>query len=224
MKKFIGFIPAREGSIRIPNKNLILIKKKSLFLYSVEAAKNTRFLSQVVVFSDSKKINLIAKKLGVGSLYKRPKYLSKKNTSMFETLNYFIKKNDILKKFEYLVLLQPTSPLRTSRDIDKACQILINNKKADGLVSTFKVKKIKKKYPDKYMTLKKNYLIKVKKSDIYQIKKNLYIRNGPAILILKIKKIKKNLYNNKLLNYVMPEKKSIDINTINELREIRKFF
>ena len=57
-----------------------------------------------------------------------------------------------------------------------------------------------------------------------KIKKKIYLRNGPAILILKIKAIKKNLYNNKLLNFVMPEKRSVDINTIDDFKKITKNF
>jgi CMP-N,N'-diacetyllegionaminic acid synthase len=221
---FIGFIPAREGSVRIPNKNLKLLKKKPLVFYSIKASKNSKYIKETVVFSDSKKINIEAKRFGIKSFYKRPKYLSKKNTPMYETINYFIKKNNIIKKFDYLVLLQPTSPQRSTKDIDNACRMILKDKKADGLVSTFEIKKIRKEYPDKFMIKKGQYLKKINIKKSSKSKKKIYLRNGPAILILKIKAIKKNLYNNKLLNFVMPEKRSIDINTIDDLKKIKKNF
>ena len=224
MISFIGFIPAREGSIRIPNKNLKLIKKKPLIFYSIKESKNSKYIKETIVFSDSKKINFYAKKFGIKFFYKRPKYLSKKNTSMYETINYFIKKNDIINKFDYIVLLQPTSPQRNTKDIDNACRMILRDKKADGLVSTFEIKKIRKEYPDKFMIKKGQYLKKINIKKINNGKKKIYLRNGPAILILKINAIKKNLYNNKLLNFVMSEKRSIDINTIEDLKKIKKNF
>ena len=62
------------------------------------------------------------KKFGAVSNYKRPKKISENSTSMYETINYFIKKYNINKKFDYLVLLQPTSPLRNTFDINRAYQ------------------------------------------------------------------------------------------------------
>tara|TARA_A100001011_G_scaffold399213_2_gene506806 strand:- start:1701 stop:2372 length:672 start_codon:yes stop_codon:yes gene_type:complete len=222
MKKFIGFIPARGGSIRIPNKNLKLYKNKPLIFYSINASKKSKHISETVVFSNSKKINLKAKKYGAIINYKRPNNKSKSNTSMFETLDYFINKNNLKKKYDYVVLLQPTSPLRNFKDIDNACKLILSKKKADGLVSTFLINNIKKNYPDKFMVEKKGYLKKISRINIKYFKK-LYLRNGPAIFIIKIGSIKKNLYNIKLINYVMPEKKSIDINTYDDLKALKKF-
>ncbi len=219
---FIGFIPAREGSIRLPNKNLKLIKSRPLIYYSIFASQNSKYINETVVFSDSDKINSVAKKFGANSSYKRPKNISKKNTSMYETINYFVKKNNIQKKFKYLVLLQPTSPLRNTKDINKACKILLQNKNADGLISTFVVKNLKKEYPNKFMVLNGNYLVSIDKEEIFKKKKKFFLRNGPAILILKIKAIKKNLYENRLLNFIMPEKRSVDINFQQDLDVIKK--
>ncbi|MDB2486439.1 hypothetical protein N9W91_06140, partial [Candidatus Pelagibacter bacterium] len=120
MVKFIGFIPARMGSKRIPNKNLKLFRKKPLIFYSIEASKKSKYISETVVFSNSKKINIEAKKYDAITSYKRPNKVSKNSTTMFGTLDYFIKKNNIQDNFDYLVLLQPTSPLRNTRDINKA--------------------------------------------------------------------------------------------------------
>ena len=149
MVKFIGFIPARMGSKRIPNKNLKLFRKKPLIFYSINASKKSKYISETVVFSNSKKINIEAKKYDAVTSYKRPNKVSKNTTTMFGTIDYFVKKNNIQDNFDYLVLLQPTSPLRNTRDINKACKMVLQNKKADGLISTFFVKKVKKNHPNK---------------------------------------------------------------------------
>ena len=103
---------------------------------------------------------------------------------MFETMSYFIKKNKIQKKFDYIVLLQPTSPLRNVNDLNRACKIILNNKKVDGLISTFYVKNKKKEYPNKYMYIKNKLLIQIDKDEI-GFKKKIFLRNGPSIFILK---------------------------------------
>lgn len=220
MAKFIGFIPARKGSKRVPNKNLRLIKNKPLIYYSIDASKKSKFILETVVYSDSKKINQLAKKFGAVSNYKRPKKISENSTSMYETLNYFIKKYNINKKFDYLVLLQPTSPLRNTFDINRACKMMIKNKKADGLLSTFFVKKLKDEYPDKFMILKNNFLKNIDKSNI-KYNSKVFLRNGPSIFIIKIKSVKKKLYNNNLLNFIMPERRSLDLNTLNDFKKLK---
>lgn len=222
MAKFIGFIPARMGSKRVPNKNLRLYKKKPLIFYSIKASKNSKYIGETVVFSDSKKINIEAKKFGATTSYKRPIKVSKNITSMFDTIDYFVKKNNIKNNFDYLVLLQPTSPLRKTKDINKACEMLIKNKKADGLLSTFFVKKVKKNHPNKFMIEKNNFLKEIDEKKASLRKEKLFLRNGPSIFIIKINRIKKNLYKNKLLNFIMPESRSIDINTLNDLNKLRK--
>ncbi len=221
MAKFIGFIPARMGSKRVPNKNLRLYKKKPLIFYSIKASKNSKYIGETVVFSDSKKINIEAKKFGATTSYKRPIKVSKNITSMFDTIDYFVKKNNIKNNFDYLVLLQPTSPLRNTKDINKACEMLIKNKKADGLLSTFCVKKIKKSYPNKFMIIKNKFLKKINIKKVSLKKQKLFLRNGPSIFIIKINCIKKDLYKNNLLNFIMPENRSIDINTFEDLKNLK---
>ena len=210
--KIIGFIPARKNSVRIKNKNLKLFNKRPLIYYSIKSSLKSKYISKTIVYTDSSKIKSISKKYGAIVKYNRPKKISENKTSMYDTIKYFLKKNNIYKNYDYMALLQPTSPLRTYVDIDKAFVKLIKDRKADGVISTFAVKNINKKnYPDKFMYKKKKYLVEIKKSKLKK-KKKYFLRNGPAIFIFKIKSLKKKLYDIKLINYSMSKKKSLDIN------------
>ena len=220
---FISLIPARKGSTRLKNKNFKLVKGKPMIYYSVKASINCKFISETHIFSDSEKINNYAIKLGAINRIKRPKKISLSSTKMHETVNYFVKKLNLKKsKFKYLILLQPTSPQRTFKDLNKACEKILKNKAADALVSSYELKNInsnKIMFTDgKYLSL--NIKNKWKKNTI------CFYRNGPSILITKISNITKtNIYENgKIINFTMKQNKSIDINTLTDFRKLTKNF
>ena len=119
---YIAFIPARSGSKRVKNKNIIKIKKKSLIYYTLNAAKKSKFISEVYISTDSKKVKSIAEKFDFKIKKLRPKYLTGDKISMHKLLKEtIINEKKLFSKYKYLVLLQPTSPLRTYNDIDNAC-------------------------------------------------------------------------------------------------------
>ncbi len=220
---FIALIPARKGSIRLKNKNFKFLKGKPLIYYSIKAAKKCKYISETYIFSDSKKINDYAVKLGAINRIERPKDISLSITSMHKTINYFVKKMKLKNsKIKYLILLQPTSPQRTYKDLNKACEKILKNKKADALVSSYELKNINPGklmfFDGKYLQLNKNKKLKNNLSCFY--------RNGPSILITKIKNIsEKNIYENgKIINFIMKQSKSIDINTINDFKKLVKNF
>jgi CMP-N,N'-diacetyllegionaminic acid synthase len=220
---FIALIPARKGSTRLKNKNFKLVKGRPMIYYSVKASINCKFILETHIFSDSQKINDYAVNLGAINKVKRPKKISLSKTTMHETVNYFVKKLNLKKsKFKYLVLLQPTSPQRTYKDLNKACEKIQKNKKADALVSSYELKNM---YSNKIMFFDGKYL-SLNNSKKWKKNSRCYYRNGPSILITKIKNInKKNIYENgKIINFTMRRNKSIDINTPSDLKELIKNF
>jgi CMP-N-acetylneuraminic acid synthetase len=220
---FIALIPARKGSARLKNKNFKLLKGKPLIYYSIKAAQKCKYITETHIFSDSKKINDYAVKLGALNKIQRAKNISLSSTTMHKTVYYFVNKLNLKKtKFKYLVLLQPTSPQRTYKDLNKACKNFLKDKKADSLVSSYELKNINSNkimfFNGKYLSL--NNSIKCKKNS------KCFYRNGPSIIITKIKNInKKNIYENgKIINFTMKQKKSIDINTLNDFKKLVKNF
>ena len=129
-KTYLAIIPARGESKRLPRKNLLDLNGKPLVAWSIEAGLNSKYIDKVVVTSDDADILNIAKYYGVLSI-NRPIELSSDTATTFDAVEHAIEN---IKYYDYIVLLQPTSPLRTEWHIDKAIEFLIN-KEADAIVS-----------------------------------------------------------------------------------------
>ena len=129
--KYLAVIPARGGSKRLPNKNILDLNGKPLIAWSIEAAKKSKKIDDVVVTSDSEKILNIAKQYNVKAI-KRPDFLASDTATTFDAIKHVIETLD--DKYEYIVLLQPTSPLRNEKHIDEAIELL-EQKNADAVIS-----------------------------------------------------------------------------------------
>jgi CMP-N,N'-diacetyllegionaminic acid synthase len=134
-KKFLAIIPARGGSKGIPNKNIMAICGKPLIAYTIEAGKKSKYIDEVVVSTDSDDIKEIAQKYGAKVPFLRPDELSNDSAKSIDLVLHaidFYKSNNI--SYDYVILLQPTSPLRTFMHIDEAVEKLIKYDKT-SLVS-----------------------------------------------------------------------------------------
>ena len=132
---FIAIIPARAGSKEIKKKNIIKINGHPLISYSIEAAKKSKFIKNVFVSTDGKEIAKIAEKYGAKTIF-RPKHLSNDTIQIEPSVLHAIKYIEKIykEKFDNIVLLQPTSPIRRIDDLDAAIKKFIQNK-ADSLFS-----------------------------------------------------------------------------------------
>jgi len=129
-KTFLAVIPARGGSKRLPRKNVLNLAGKPLITWTIEASLNSKYIDKVVVTSDDHEILEISKDNGVDVL-RRPSELASDTATTFDVIKHAI---DNFEQYHYVVLLQPTSPLRTQIHIDKAIQQLVSQK-ADAVVS-----------------------------------------------------------------------------------------
>ena len=129
-KTFLAVMPARGGSKRLPHKNLLDLCGKPLIAWSIDAGLQSKYIDKVVVSSDNKNILDIAAKFKA-DIIKRPKKLASDTATSFDVLKHAI---DNLESYDYIVLLQPTSPLRNDRHIDEAIE-LMEKKNADAIIS-----------------------------------------------------------------------------------------
>ena len=122
-KSFVAIIPARGGSKRLPRKNILNLAGKPLLQWSIDAGINSEYISEVVVSSDDEAILSAARAGGITAI-KRPAELALDTSSSYEAVRHTLEN---IKQYDYLVLLQPTSPLRTAQHIDTAISLLLNN-------------------------------------------------------------------------------------------------
>ena len=130
-KTFLAIIPARGGSKRLPRKNILDLCGKPLIVHTIEAGLKSKYLDNIIVSSDDSEILEISKKYKVGTII-RPNELSSDTATTIDTIKHTIE--NIKKKYDYIILLQPTSPLRTEKHIDEAIELL-EEKNADAVIS-----------------------------------------------------------------------------------------
>ena len=220
MQNFLALIPARSGSKGLKDKNFLNFNKKPLIYWTIIESLKSKYISDVIVSSDSKKIKNYCSKFKQVNFINRPKKFAKDSTTMFELVNHIVD-NQIKKKYKYLIILQPTSPLRDSKDIDNSCKTILS-KNFDSLVS---VEEVPHRFaPQNIYKKKKNLLKNVSKKNQlinrqkFLLKNRYYARNGAAIYITKLKFIKKFLIGGKIGGYLMPQWKNIDINNYFEFK------
>lgn len=219
-KKIIAIIPARGGSKGIPNKNIIDLCGKPLIQYSIDSAKGSKYIDKVIVSTDSEKIAEVSRKCGADVPFLRPAGISNDVAKSSDVVIHGI---DFLKEnygyeYDYVILLQPTSPLRTAKHIDDAIELIINSH-SRSLVS---VKEVSEN-PVIMRTIEDNKLNEVLRFDGDNLRRQdlpkFYIFNG-AIYITTVDFIKNKrvFVNEDTIPFVMEEEASIDIDNKLDLK------
>ncbi|MFX1383814.1 MAG: cytidylyltransferase domain-containing protein [Promethearchaeota archaeon] len=214
--EFLGIITARGGSKGIPRKNIKLLAGKPLIEYTFEAVKNSKLISRCLVSSDDEEIINFSKSKQMEVPFSRPKELATDEAKSVDVLihavEYLMKSENY--KPDYIITLQPTSPLRTAEDIDIAIESIIKDKDADSLVSVIDVPHIFN--PNSVMLYTGKYLedyIKTERIMQRQTKSIFYARNGAAIYISSYNLLmnERKIIGDRCLPYFMPKNRSIDI-------------
>ena len=135
----LGVIPARGGSKGVLRKNVRLVAGRPLIAHSIDAARASQRLSQVIVSTEDAEIAEVARALGC-EIVDRPQALAADDTPMLPVIQHALQTVEAQRgnAVDYGVILQPTVPLRTGEDIDEALQILIETG-ADSVISVYQV-------------------------------------------------------------------------------------
>ncbi|MHA1284220.1 MAG: cytidylyltransferase domain-containing protein [Promethearchaeota archaeon] len=201
-KKFISLIPARGGSKGIPKKNIKKLYNKPLIAYSIEQSLNSKIICETYVSTEDNSIKEISSQYGA-KVIERPFVLA---TDTASTESVMIHAAEYLNyDFDYMVLLQPTSPLRFSWQIDEAIELLLDNS-ADSLLSVCENNSFlwdPRGYPINY-----DFKNRPRRQDkIWELRENGSIYITKKEILLK----EKNRLGGKIVFYKMPEWMSFEI-------------
>lgn len=211
----IALIPARGGSKGLPGKNTKLLADKPLIAYAIESALNSKYISKVYVSTDSEEIAEIARKFGAKVPFLRPSYLASDEALAVDTYLFMLDKwQESGENVDSFIILQPTSPLRTSKNIDEAIE-LFQSKNASSVISyTEENHPISwHKYVNEDLTFSPIFEEEIVNR---QQKRKTYYPNG-AIFVFKENLIReKKYYNENSFAYLMSKNNSVDIDTLED--------
>ncbi len=215
-KKILGVIPARGGSKGLPGKNIRPLQGKPLVAWSIESGLQTGILDELLVTTDDEEIGAIAKKFGASVPFLRPEELASDSAGTMEVLlhalSYYEKAGC---SFDLLILLQPTSPLRTAEDILNGVDVFFD-KNAGAVISVCEVDH----HLDWMNKLPENGCMKdfVKKEahNIPRQQLDKYYRLNGALYVADVKllELKKSFFTENTFAYVMKRERSVDIDEL----------
>lgn len=211
-KTFLAVIPARSGSKGVKDKNIKNLGNKPLMAYTIEACHRAQIFDEIVVSTDDEKYAKVAKDYGASVPFLRPKELASDEAATNDVMLHVLNEMRVQgKNFDYVILLQPTSPLRNESHILDSVNIL-TKQRADSVISICKAE-----YPS-YLTVKlmQNGELKTKFLDKKQIRRQDEVQeyriNGAIYLTSTHFFLEnKSFYGGKVFPLIMEEKDSIDI-------------
>lgn len=128
----LSVIIARGASQRVPNKNIRPLAGRPLLVYSIEAAQRSRYVQRLIVSTDSDAIAEVAAKAGAEVPFRRPAEISQGHSTELQAMEHalgWLRDHEAYNP-DLVVLLRPTSPFRTSATIDRAVELLMNDRNA----------------------------------------------------------------------------------------------
>ena len=219
----LGLIPARGGSKGIKGKNIKSLGGKPLIEYTFDAALESKRLSRIILSTDSAEIAEIGKRRGIGVPFIRPSDISSDESPARSYVQHcldFLRDNENYKP-DVIVILQPTTPFRNASDIDLCVNLLLQCE-CDSVISV--AEQPSKYHPNWYLVVSPDGLLRPyslrsweqvvpRRQDLLPI----YIRNGAVYVFWHKTFLKtKNIYGTKVIPYIMPPERSINIDDMGD--------
>ena len=213
----LGVIPARGGSKSVPRKNIQMLHGKPLIVYTIEAAQASRCLTHFIVSSEDPEILAIAKEYGAPTPFVRPADLATDEAPTLPVVQHAVREIESQEgiTFDYIVLLQPTTPLRRPEDIDAAVEKLIRTG-ADSVISVCDVGAY---HPARMRQIEDDRLVDLPIKEPKEMLRRqelppVYIRNGAIYAVKREVVMLQNSMSGRVSRpYVMPDDRSVNVDS-----------
>ncbi|MFC2496757.1 cytidylyltransferase domain-containing protein [Capnocytophaga granulosa] len=224
-KKILAIIPARGGSKGLPGKNIKPLCGKPLIGWTIEQAQSSKYIDEIFVSTDSNEIAAVAEDFGIKVPFLRPAELatdtSPSSAFVLHTIGYYRNKG---QEFDYILLLEPTSPLRDITDINIAIEQLLNHDTAKSIVG---VSKVEATHPAFLVDISKEGLLKPYLKEMKTLRRqelsDLYFFEGSLYLSdIEFYIKEQTFYHDLTLPYVVPKYKAYEIDDIVDFYIVEK--
>lgn len=217
--KILGIVPARGGSKGVPGKNIRPLAGKPLIVHTLEAA-HASGLAQVIVTTDDPSIAAVARAAGGSVPFVRPAELATDTAKSIDVALHALQAMEQREGMRYdaIMLLQPTTPFRTTGDIDQAISLLEHNPEADSVISVVDVEAF---HPARMKYMEGDRLIDPPFCEAYENQNRqelrpMFIRNGAIYLTRRKTLLAKSYKGDVCMGLVMPNERSINIDTLHD--------
>lgn len=212
----LAVIPARGGSRSVPRKNIAPVAGKPLIAWTIRAAQRSQSISRLIVSTDDEQIAHTARQYGAEVPFLRPTELARADTPGVDPIVHAVEWLHQHEHYqpEYVMVLQPTSPLRTAEDIDAAVQ-LATERNADSVVSVTTTRHhpywMKRVAEDgslhNFVAQDRAYTRRQDLPSAYALNGALYLARREVLLV------QRSFYANQTYGYIMPPERSHDVDT-----------
>ena len=215
-KRVLGIIPARGGSKGLPRKNVLDLAGKPMIAWSIAAAADSQFIDRCIVSTDDEEIAAVARKHGCEVPFMRPAEHARDHST---TLDVALHALDELQGFDLVVILQPTSPLRSTHDIDQTIEAIVAHQ-APSAVSVYEP--AKSPYWS-YRTNDDGRLVSLLDKELASRRRQelpaAYVLNG-AVYVARVDWLRQNrrFVTDETVAHVMPAERSLDVDTAFDLK------
>ena len=213
----LGVIPARGGSKSVPRKNLAILHGRPLIAYTIDAARQSQRLTHFLVSSEDVEILAVAASLGAPTPFIRPVELATDEAPTLPVVQHAVREMENIEgiRFDYVILLQPTTPLRRPEDIDAAIDKLISTG-ADSVVSVCDVGAY---HPARMRQIVDDRLVELPIREPREMLRRqdlppVYIRNGAIYAVRRdVAMLSNSMIGEVSRPYIMPEERSVNVDS-----------
>jgi N-acylneuraminate cytidylyltransferase len=211
----LAVIPARGGSKGLPRKNILPFSGQPMINWTIQAAHGSRYIDRVILSSDDLEIMQVAAEAGCEVPFRRPAELADDTSNSTDVALHAIKQ---VRGYDWLILLQPTSPLRSSIDIDSAIELCMHH----NAISCVSVCEVSESPYWMYTLNGENRLMSLlPQEQIHTRRQDLtpaYSLNG-AIYLIQTETLSqsRSFIGNDTVAYVMPRERSVDVDSADDL-------